>query len=67
MLETLYATGLRRRELVNLDVEDLDRNRNLLTVRKGKGGKDRVVPTGRRALHWLERASLQAQMGVTSQ
>ena len=31
-----------------------DSDRGLLTVRKGKGQKDRVVPVGERALHWLE-------------
>ena len=55
VLETLYATGIRRSEAVRLDVDDLDRARGVLTVRKGKGGKDRVVPVGARALHWLGR------------
>jgi len=55
ILETLYATGLRRSELVSLDLADLDRARSTLTVRKGKGGKDRVVPLGEHAVHWIER------------
>jgi integrase/recombinase XerD len=55
MLETLYATGVRRAELVHLDLGDLDRARCTLTVRKGKGGKDRVVPLGEHAAHWIER------------
>lgn len=55
VLELLYATGIRRSEAVRLDVDDLDRTRGVLTVRKGKGGKDRVVPIGARAIHWLER------------
>ena len=53
ILETFYATGIRRAECARLDLDDLDRERGLLTVRKGKGGKDRVVPTGERALRWL--------------
>ncbi len=53
ILETLYATGIRRSEVVRLDVDDLDRERGVLTVRKGKGGKDRVVPVGERAVYWL--------------
>lgn len=53
ILETLYATGIRRSEVVRLDVDDLDRDRGVLTVRKGKGGKDRVVPVGERAVYWL--------------
>jgi integrase/recombinase XerD len=53
ILETFYATGIRRSECARLEVDDLDRERGLLTVRKGKGNKDRVVPVGERALHWL--------------
>lgn len=53
ILELFYATGLRRSELVRVDVSDLDPVRGLLTVRKGKGNKDRVVPVGECALHWL--------------
>ena len=49
MLELLYATGLRVRELVRLDVADLDFEHNFAFVRSGKGGKDRVVPIGKRA------------------
>ncbi|MGD9815183.1 MAG: site-specific tyrosine recombinase XerC [Hyphomonadaceae bacterium] len=53
ILETLYVTGIRRMELTRLRLCDLDPARELLRVRKGKGGKDRVVPTGERALAWL--------------
>jgi integrase/recombinase XerD len=55
ILETLYGTGVRRRELINLDVTDIDRSRGVALVRKGKGGKDRVTPLGEVALHWIER------------
>ncbi len=44
MLTVYYGCGLRRSEGLKLDVEDLDFNRRLLRVRKGKGGKDRLVP-----------------------
>lgn len=53
MLETLYATAIRRSELVNLDMSDLDREGRTLHIRHGKGDKDRVVPVGERALQWL--------------
>ena len=53
ILETLYSTGIRRSECARVDIDDLDRERGLLTVRKGKGGKDRVVPVGECALYWL--------------
>lgn len=40
---TLYATGLRREELVRLKVEDIDSARMLIHVRQGKGKKDRKI------------------------
>jgi len=53
ILETLYVTGIRRLELTRLRLRDVDHARQLILVRKGKGGKDRMVPTGERALAWL--------------
>ena len=55
ILEVLYCCGLRRSEVTQLDLEDLDLPRAVLTVRKGKGGKSRTVPLGQRALYWLGR------------
>lgn len=55
MLEVFYATGIRRAELTRLEVSDIHTERRTLRVRKGKGGKDRVVPIGERAAHWLAR------------
>jgi integrase/recombinase XerD len=54
MLEVLYSTGVRRTELASLTVIDWNRG-GTLTVRQGKGGKDRVVPVGARAEAWLTR------------
>lgn len=53
VLEALYSTGLRRRELASLCVWDIDASRGTVAVREGKGGKDRFVPIGERALAWL--------------
>ena len=55
ILETLYATGIRRTELTRLKVEDLDLDGGTLTVRQGKGKKDRRIPLGERAAAWLAR------------
>lgn len=55
MLEVLYSTGIRRVELVGLDVHDLDESRGVLRVRRGKGGTTRLVPLGRRARYWVAR------------
>ena len=54
MLEVLYSTGVRRTELASLGVTDWNRG-GTLTVRQGKGGRDRVVPVGARAEAWLTR------------
>jgi integrase/recombinase XerD len=43
ILMTLYATGLRRAELCQLRVADIDSERMLIHVRNGKGGRDRNV------------------------
>ncbi len=53
ILELFYSTGIRRSELVRIDHEDLDRERGVLMIRKGKGGKDRMVPVGEIALRWI--------------
>lgn len=53
MLELLYATGIRVGELVGLDVDDLDRERNVIRV-LGKGRKERTVPFGRPAARALD-------------
>ncbi|MFN3465299.1 MAG: site-specific tyrosine recombinase XerC [Terricaulis sp.] len=53
ILEVLYATAIRRLELIRLSVFDVDYARKLIVVRKGKGNKDRIVPTGARALSWI--------------
>lgn len=53
MLETFYSTGIRRMELINLRLYDLDAERGTLMVRLGKGRKDRMVPIGERAIAWI--------------
>lgn len=55
ILETLYSTGIRRQELLELTLVDLDLERGTLMVRQGKGGKDRMVPIGERACAWLDK------------
>ena len=44
MLELLYATGLRTKELLKLKVEDLDLKSQAVLIRQGKGRKDRLIP-----------------------
>jgi len=54
ILELLYASGMRRSELVSLDLEDIDLTTASVHVRKGKGGKGRVLPLGAGVMRWLE-------------
>ena len=61
MLETFYSTGIRRRELMQLKLYDVDRERATLTIRQGKGKKDRMIPIGERALAWVEKYLREAR------
>ena len=54
ILEVLYSTGIRRQELLNLKLEDIDYEKGFLRVNRGKGDKDRVVPLGKLACKYLE-------------
>lgn len=53
MLELLYATGMRVSELVNVPVKNVDLKMQYVIV-MGKGSKERMLPLGRTALHYLE-------------
>lgn len=53
ILELFYATGMRRMELVQLNMEDLDLPSASIMIREGKGGKDRVLPLASTTIRWL--------------
>jgi integrase/recombinase XerD len=53
ILETFYSTGVRHMELLRLRVCDVDLERGYVTVLQGKGKKDRVVPLGKVAAHFI--------------
>jgi site-specific recombinase XerD len=55
LVELVYSAGLRSAEAVGLDLADVDFEQELVHVRLGKGAKDRVVPLGEEAAHWLVR------------
>jgi integrase/recombinase XerD len=54
ILEVLYATGIRKAELLALRVPDVNLEDGLLRIERGKGGHDRIVPLSRIAARFLE-------------
>ncbi len=60
MLELMYACGLRVSELVGLPATALNLRQGVLRV-MGKGSKERLVPLGEEAQHWLERYLAQSR------
>lgn len=55
ILEVLYSAGMRRQELADLTVGDVDLNQGYLRIERGKGGKGRVVPLGSVAGDWVRK------------
>jgi site-specific recombinase XerD len=62
VMEILYSTGIRCRELVNLRVFDLNPEEGTVFISNGKGAKDRVVPIGQSVLR-LVRQYLDSDRG----
>lgn len=60
MLELLYACGLRVSELVGLTIGQVNLRQGVVRV-FGKGGKERLVPLGEEAAHWLSRYLREAR------
>lgn len=54
ILELLYSTGIRRSELVNLNVADFSPESQEVRINRGKGRKDRIVPVGEYASRFVE-------------
>ncbi len=53
MLSLIYSCGLRRSELLNLKITDIDSNRYIVIIRQSKGKKDRIVPLSIKILEML--------------
>ena len=66
MLETFYATGMRRMEVANLKLFDIDEDRGTVMIRQGKGKKDRHIPIGERALAWIAKYASDARPRLLS-
>jgi len=61
LLMLLYSAGLRVGEVVRLKSPDLDVERGLVRVRRGKGGRDRYTLLARRA---VEAVAIQSRSSV---
>jgi integrase/recombinase XerC len=53
ILEVFYSTGIRLSELMNLNIEDIDRHARLIKV-TGKGRKQRIIPIGEKAIRSVD-------------
>ena len=53
LLMTLYSTAMRRAELCRLKVRDIDSQRMMIRIQRGKGGRDRDVPLSPKLLETL--------------
>ena len=60
MIELLYATGLRVSELVGVRLSDLHLDEQYMTC-VGKGSKERLIPIGEQAAHWVRRYHREAR------
>lgn len=67
IMETFYSTGMRRQEVSNLKLYDLDMERGTLMVRQGKGKKDRMIPIGERALAWIDKYVIEVRPTLARQ
>ena len=61
LLELLYGSGMRRMELAQLTLSDIDLHHGTVMIRQGKGRKDRFIPMGQRAVRWLDRYLIEAR------
>ncbi len=66
MIELMYASGLRVSELVTLKVLNVSLSDNVLRV-FGKGAKERLIPFGEVAAHWVRQYLSQVRPAMTAQ
>ena len=54
ILEVLYCAAIRREEVTNIKLEDIDTESGYIIIREGKGRKDRVVPLGEQVCQLID-------------
>jgi integrase/recombinase XerD len=67
ILELFYATGMRRSELMRLQLGDVDLTGHTVFIRQGKGRRDRYVPMGATAAHWVARYLAEVRPMIEAQ
>lgn len=55
IVEILYSTGIRPKELINLKISDINFDSKSIFINQGKMKKDRIVPIGETALIWIKK------------
>src|SRR4030042_1426588 len=55
ILEVFYGTGIRAKELINLEIDDFLIEERLIFIREGKGRKDRIIPVGEHTFKFLRK------------
>ena len=60
LLELMYACGTRVSEVLTLKISDLFFKEEVIRV-LGKGSKERIIPIGRSAIHWVEEYLLKSR------
>jgi len=55
ILELMYSSGLRKMEVQNLKSKDIDLKEGIVKVIDGKGGKDRMLPVGQKAIQMIQK------------
>lgn len=63
IFEVMYATGLRVSELISLKLDDLHLTLGLIQT-VGKGDKERIIPLGDHAIHWINRYLDEARVAL---
>jgi len=61
IMELLYCTGMRRKELSLLELNDINLSQLVVFIREGKGGSQRLVPISESVAIWVERYLVDAR------
>ncbi len=67
ILELLYGSGMRRSELMRLQLGDVDLVKGTVFIHQGKGRRDRYVPMGASAVHWVARYCAEVRPMIAAQ